>query len=79
MFETDIKRVAVQAAVLLFFVMAIIGWCSGLSPETIASRAVGGAVAIYLLIRVAGNLTARVLLRAMVNEQMRRRHAEKGQ
>ena len=72
MFETDIKRVAVQLAILLFFVMAIVGWFSGLTPETIASRSIGGAVAIYLLVRFAGTLVARVIMRALVNEQMRR-------
>jgi hypothetical protein len=80
MFETDIKCVAVQMAVLLFFVMGIVGWLSGLSPETITGRALGGALAIYVLIRTAGKLVVRLLLRALVNEQIRRRqHARQGQ
>lgn len=72
MFEKDIKRLAVQMAVVLFFVMAIVGWFSGLTPETITFRALGGALAIYILVLTAGKLMVRVLIRALVNEQMRR-------
>lgn len=70
----SIKRIAIRIAVLLFFVMAIVGWTSGLEPATCASRALAGAVAVYFLIRLAGVLVIRVLIGALVDEQVRRRH-----
>lgn len=73
MFEKNIKRVAVQLAVLMFFVISIVAWASGLSPATSASRAMTAAVAVYILVRLAGKLVCSVLMRALVNEQIRRR------
>ena len=73
MFEKDIKRIAVQLAVFMFFVVCFIAWASNLSPATSASRAVAAAVAVYLLIRFAGKLIFSVLMRALVNDQIRRR------
>lgn len=72
MFETNIKRVSVRLAVLMFFVMAFVGWMSGLSPATSGARALGGAVVIYIIVRLAGKLIVDVLMRALVNEHIRR-------
>jgi hypothetical protein len=72
MFEKDIKRVAIPLAILMFFVMAFVGWASDLSPGTSGTRAVIGAVVVYCLVRLGGTLIVNVCIRALVNEQMRR-------
>jgi hypothetical protein len=71
-FEKKIKRIAIQAAVLLFFVMAVVGWGCGLSPGTCSARALLGACAAYILVRTAGQLVIRVLISALVDDQIRR-------
>jgi hypothetical protein len=71
-FEKKIKQVAIQAAVLLFFVMAGVGWGCGLSPSVCSTRAFLGACAIYIFMRTAGQLVIRVLMSAFVDEQLKR-------
>jgi hypothetical protein len=71
-FEKKIKRVAIHAAVLLFFVMAVVGWACGLSPGTCSARALLGACAGYVLVRSAGQLVIRVLISALVDDQLKR-------
>ena len=71
MLDKNIKRIAVQWATLMFFVMAVVGWVSGLSPYTSGMRAVGGFIAVYCLIRLAGTIIISVLVQAMANEQIR--------
>ena len=72
MFQEKIKRIAVQVAVLLFFTMAVVGWACGLSPGTCSARALFGACVGYVLIRIAGRLIVRVLIWALVDEQVKR-------
>ena len=72
MYQKKIKQIAIQAAVLLFFVMAVVGWACGLSPGTCSSRALLGACAGYVLVRSAGQLVVRVLISALVDDQLRR-------
>ncbi len=72
MFQKKIKRIAVRAAVLLFFVMAGVGWACGLSPGTCSARALWGACACYVLVRFAGQLVIRVLIAALADDQLRR-------
>jgi len=71
-FVKKIKRIAVQAAVLVFFLMAGVGWACGLSPGVCSARALLGAGAGYVLVRFAGQLVVRVLISALVDEQLRR-------
>ena len=71
-FQKNIKRFAIQMAVLLFFIMAAVGWGCGLSPGTCSARALLGACAAYLLVRTAGQLVVRVLISALVDAQIKR-------
>jgi len=71
-FQKQIKRIAIQAAVLLFFLMAGVGWACGLSPGACSARALLGAGAGYVLVRFAGQLVIRVLISALVDDQLRR-------
>ena len=55
------KRLAWRISVMGFFALAIVGLVSGLSIHVCALKALGGAVALYVLMRVAGRLTAGIL------------------
>lgn len=72
MFHKHIKRVAVKAAVLLFFIIAVTAWISRCSPATCAMRAMMGAVAAYYIVSIAGKLCVKVLIHALVEDQMRK-------
>ena len=78
MFEAKIKCIAVQIAVLIFFVMALTGWVSGHPIATCAWRAFLGAAAIYCIVRFAARLVVKVLLSALVDEQVRQRQENQG-
>ena len=71
--DKTLRTIAVQLAALLFFVMALTGWLYGHAPVVCAQRAFIGAAALYLLVRIAGNLAVRILVEAMAQDQMRRR------
>jgi len=71
-FQKKIKRIAVQAAVLVFFLMAGVGWACGLSPGVCSVRALLGAGVGYVLVQFAGQLVIRVLISALVDDQLRR-------
>lgn len=61
---------------MLFFIMALTGWLCGLEPVVCAWRAFIGAITLYLVVRIAGNLVVRILLDAMARDQARRRTKE---
>ena len=77
MFKTNIKRVAVQVAVVIFFLMALAGWISGHPIATCASRAFWGAAVFYCIVRFAGQLVVKVLINALVDEQVRQQEEAK--
>jgi len=71
--DKTLRTIAVQLAALLFFVMALTGWLYGHAPGVCVRRAFIGAAAIYLVVRVAGNLAVRILVEAMAQDHIRRR------
>ena len=73
MFKTRIKQIAIQSAVLLFFVMAVTAWIKGCSPATCAVRALTGAVATFYIVSIAGKLCVKVLVSALVEDQIQKR------
>lgn len=75
MMQKRVNQIAVQAGVLLFFIMAVVGWCCGSQPETCASRALAGAAAVYFVVRLAGKLVVQVLVGALVEDQIRRKQS----
>ena len=70
--DKTLRTIAVRLSAVLFFVMALAGWLSGHEPVICAQRAIIGSVALYLVVRVAGNLAVRVLLDAMAQDRARR-------
>lgn len=74
MYHRKIKLIAVRIAILFFFIMALVGWICGLPLGTCAVRSVLGAVAVYLVISIAGKLIVRVLISAFIEEQANQYH-----
>jgi hypothetical protein len=66
-----VNRIAVIAAVMGLFVMAIVGIVQGVPEEDVAVRALMGAILLYVIIRVAGQIMAKVLAHALVQEAAR--------
>ncbi len=62
--QKSIRSIATTFAVLVFFVMAVLGWCCGLSPATSCTRSVAGAIITYLVISWA----AKGVMSIIINE-----------
>lgn len=60
------RRTGVMMAVLSFFVLAIVGWASGVTPFVCAVRALIGAVVAYVLTRIAERVVIRIMADAML-------------
>lgn len=65
------NRIAVIAAVMGLFAMAIVGIVQGVPEEDVAVRALMGAILLYVVIRVAGQVVAKILAHALVREAAR--------
>lgn len=66
------KRLALSIAVVGFFGLAIVCWANDLPPLSCAIKAGGGALALYLVIRVAGKLALGLIVGAAVPPPGRR-------
>ncbi|HDS85556.1 MAG TPA: hypothetical protein ENN97_10230 [Phycisphaerales bacterium] len=77
--DKTIRNIAIRLSAMLFFVMALIGWLSGLEPMVCTQRALIGAAALYLTVCIAGNLIVRILVDAMAQDRARRRHRKNQQ
>ena len=74
--EKEIKTIAVVCAVFVLFVLATVSWCYGCGPGVCTSRALVGAIAMYLIVSLAGRLTVRILIGAMVDHRMEKQKAQ---
>ncbi len=68
--KTFIRSIATTFAVSAFFVMAIVGWCSGLSPATSCSRAVIGAIITYIVFSWAARGVMSIIINEIVESQL---------
>jgi hypothetical protein len=66
-----VKSISISAAVICFFVIAIVGWFSDVSPFTCCKRAIGAAVVAYIATSLAVKAVNAVLIDAMVDNQMK--------
>ena len=64
-----IRSVAATAAVMIFFLMSIVSWFTGVSPGTASVRACGGAVITYLVFSIAGSMIANIIINEMVKNR----------
>ncbi len=74
--ERAVQTTAIRLAVLIFFVMAGVGWLAGCSSSACAVRAVGGAMVMYVVVRICGRIVVKILIDAMVDSHVRKQ-AEK--
>lgn len=65
-----IRSVAVSIAVTCFFCVSLIGWFSGLSPDTCSKRALVGAVIAYIAGVWVVKAVNAIFISAMVTEEM---------
>ena len=68
----QIRPIAISAAVLCFFALAIVGSLGGLSPCTCCKRAVLGAIVIYVVTAGAVRAINAVLTQAMIADRIRK-------
>lgn len=70
--DKTLRALSIRLSAALFFVMAMVGWLNGHDPAVCAYRAFIGAIVLYGVVRIAGNLAVRILLDAMAQDQARR-------
>jgi hypothetical protein len=61
-----VNRIAVLIAVLGLFVLATVSTISGVPAPDAAVRALMGAIILYVVARVSGQIVARVIAHAML-------------
>jgi hypothetical protein len=64
---TIVKRTATIAAVMSFFVLALVGWLSDVPTFTCGSRALIGAAAVYVLVTIASRILIRIAVDTMIS------------
>ncbi len=69
MFES-IRSTSMLFAVVTFFVMAVIGMFSGLTPATCCWRAFSGAVVFYIIVTIAGKSVLSIIISSIVDSKM---------
>lgn len=72
----NIRSIAAGFAVLGFFVIAILGWISGLSQLTCCKRALIVAIIVYFSCSLALRVVNAILMDAIVNSQMKQKDKE---
>jgi len=65
-----IRSIAVYFAVMIFFVMSLVGFSCGLSPATCASRALTGAIITYIAVLCAGKIILRIIINAIIDSKL---------
>ena len=68
----DVKSIAVNAAVLCFFITACVGCCTGLVPFVCCKRALLGAVVAYVVVSIVIRVINHILISALIKSQIER-------
>ena len=71
-----VRPLAVRVAVVVFFIMAALGFLCGLPTETCAYRAMVGAVVFYVMTLVVGHIVVGAVSGAVVSTQIMPDEAE---
>ena len=64
--QKSIRSIATAFAVLVFFVMAVVGGFCGLSPATCCTRSVIGAIITYVVISWAAKGVMNIIINEIV-------------
>lgn len=73
------RQVAALTAVIGFFALAFVGWFTGVPVFICAARAAGGAIAMYVVVGVAGTVVARIIADAAVQAQLDNAGSKEGE
>lgn len=68
----NVKSISISAAVLCFFVIAAIGWISGLSSLTCCKRSLIAAAVTYVVTTLAVKAINSILTNAIIENQIDR-------
>ena len=72
------RHFATMTAVIGFFVLAFVGWFNEVDVFICGMRALGGAVALYLVVGLAGTITVRIIADAAVQAQVDHARSRRG-
>ena len=64
------RYLAIMTAVIGFFVLAFVGWFNEVDVFICGMRALGGAVALYLVVGLGGTIAVRIIADAVVQAQI---------
>ena len=70
--KEQFRPIAVSLAVIIFFVMALVGTFCGLSPATGVSRAVAGAVITYAVVTLAGQAVISIIMQSIIDNKIKK-------
>ena len=70
--EQKVRMISIQLAVLIFFAMALTGWLWGCSPAVCGTRALGGAIVMYIVVQIAGRIVLKIIIDAIAESQVRK-------
>jgi len=73
------RQLSTMSAIIGFFALAFVGWFSNVPVFICGLRALGGAVALYVVTGLAGTIAIRIIAEAAVKAQIDREHGGKGQ
>ena len=73
------RQLSMMAAVIGFFALAFVGWFNGVPVFVCALRALCGAVAVYLVMGLAGTVIVRIIADAAVDAQFSRKRGRRGE
>ena len=68
--KSTIRPTAIKFAILIFFIMAVVGWLYGLNPSTCASRAIAGAIITYIVVSWAGKIVFNIIIESIVDSKL---------
>ena len=74
--ETTVKRTATIAAVMSFFVLALVGWFSDVPTFTCGVRALIGAAVVYVVVTIASRILIRITVDTIISSATRASRTE---
>jgi hypothetical protein len=73
--DKAIAKYAKMIAVMVFFIMGLVGWCCSNDPAVCAWRALIGAMVMYAAVRIAGAVLTSVIINAAVQDELKKNSA----
>jgi hypothetical protein len=64
------RSISISAAVIFFFIIAIVGWFNSFTPFTCTKRALAGAVIVYIISTIVVKVINNIIIDAIANKQI---------